>query len=141
MHLDRRDLISRTAAGALALSVAEQADAQASPVAAPSSKRGRSFHQGVVMLAEMKVRPERLEEFLAYTTANLAVSRSYPGNVAFDILLNEAEPDRVVFYEVWDSAADQKKYMAWRAQAGDVTKLLGFLTEPPRFIQLRSIAV
>jgi quinol monooxygenase YgiN len=100
----------------------------------------REFEDGLVMLAELTVKPDKLAEFLDYTIANLAVSRSYPGNRRFDILVSEIEPCKVTFYEVWASPEAQQAYMAWRVQVGDLTKLLSLLACEPRFSALRSIS-
>ena len=93
----------------------------------------------VVMVAELTIKPGVVEEFLDYTIENLTVSRNYPGNITFDILIDEAQPERVLFYEVWESAKAQQAYMAWRVQAGDLTTLLSFLATAPKFTRLRSI--
>lgn len=94
----------------------------------------------IVMLAEMKIKPGQLDAFLGYTVENLQVSRAHRGNIAFDILVDETQPDVVRFYEVWESVEAQQAYMAWRVQAGDLTKLLSFLAGTPKFTALRSIA-
>lgn len=99
-----------------------------------------AFANTLVVLAELEIKPDRLEEFLGYTVENLKVSRSYPGNLVFDILVDEAQPNTVRFYEVWESAAAQQAYMAWRVKAGDLMKLLSFLADTPKFISLRSIS-
>lgn len=99
-----------------------------------------SYVNNLVVLAELAIKPDKLEEFLDYTVENLKVSRSYPGNIAFDILFNEAQPDKVIFYEVWESPEAQQSYMAWRVQAGDLTKLLSFMAGSPKFTSLRSLA-
>lgn len=98
------------------------------------------FVDNLVMLAELTVKPEKLAAFLDYTAGNLAVCRSYPGNIAFEILIDETRPDTVLFYEVWESAEAQQAYMAWRVQAGDLTTLLSFLGGEPKFTALRCIA-
>lgn len=98
------------------------------------------FIDNLVMIAELKINPEKLAEFLAYTMENLTISRSYAGNMAFDILIDESRPDTVLFYEVWESAEAQKAYMEWRVQRGDLTTLQSFLAGEPRFTALRSIA-
>lgn len=100
-----------------------------------------AFADQLVVLSELTVRPDQLEGFLEYTIANLPLSRSYPGNVTFEILTNETEPSKVIFYEVWESQQAQQAYMAWRVQAGDLTKLLSFLVAEPKFAGLRSIAI
>jgi quinol monooxygenase YgiN len=99
-----------------------------------------AFVDNLIMLAELTVRPDKLDEFLDYTVENLKLSRSYPGNIEFDILIDEAAPAKVIFYEVWESQKAQQDYMAWRVQAGDLTKLLSLLAAEPKFTALRSIA-
>lgn len=99
-----------------------------------------AFLDNLVMLAELVIKPDKLEEFLDYTVDNLKVSRSYPGNIEFHILIDETQPHKVIFYEVWESSEAQKAYMAWRVQAGDLTKLMSLLAGEPKFIALRSIA-
>jgi len=94
----------------------------------------------LVIIAELTVKADRIDEFLDYTVENLKISRSYPGNVEFDILIDQGRPDRVIFYEVWDSAEAQKAYMAWRTEAGDLTKLMSLLAGEPSFSALRRIA-
>jgi quinol monooxygenase YgiN len=94
----------------------------------------------LVMLAELTIKPEKREAFLDYTVENLALSRSAAGNIAFDILLNEARPDQVLFYEVWESAEAQQTYMAWRVERGDLTILMSFLATEPKFTALQRIA-
>lgn len=100
----------------------------------------RALVDNLVMLAELTIKPDKLEEFLDYTAANLKISRSYPGNIEFDILIDEARPDVVRFYEVWQSAEAQQAYMGWRIQAGDLSTLLSFLADEPKFTALKSIA-
>ena len=98
------------------------------------------LEENLVMIAELTVKEDRIDEFLDYTVENLAISRSYPGNIEFDILFDEAKPGQVIFYEVWTSAEAQQAYMAWRVEAGDLTKLTQFLAAEPRFTALRKIA-
>lgn len=99
-----------------------------------------AFVDKLVMLAELTIKPEKLEEFLDYTVENLEISRSYAGNIEFDILIDETRPNSVLFYEVWQSAEAQQAYMAWRVKAGDLTVLLSFLADEPKFTALRSVA-
>ena len=99
-----------------------------------------SFDAGLVMVAELTIASGKLDEFLAYTVPNLAVSRAYPGNLRFDMLIDETRPDTVLFHEAWASADAQQAYMAWRTQAGDLTRLMSFLARAPGFTALRRIA-
>jgi quinol monooxygenase YgiN len=143
---NRRNVI----AGALALGrssgvnartgepVAHDAASQTSKPSEGTMKR--AYVDTIVMLAELTVRPDKLEAFLEYTATNLALSRSARGNLAFDILIDEAQPNTVRFYEVWSSSQAQTEYMDWRTKAGDLTKLLSFLAAEPKFTKLRSVA-
>jgi quinol monooxygenase YgiN len=94
----------------------------------------------LVMIAELTVKEDRLDEFFDYTVENLPISRSYAGNIEFDILIDEVTPSRVIFYELWESAEAQRAYMAWRLEAGDLTKLMSLLVAEPKFTALRAIA-
>ncbi len=99
----------------------------------------RIFDDRLVMRAELTIKPEKRDEFLDYIVANLAISRSAAGNIAFDILIDETRPDQVMFYEVWQSAEAQQAYMAWRVERGDLTVLLSYLAGEPKFTALRRI--
>jgi quinol monooxygenase YgiN len=92
------------------------------------------------MLAELPIKPGEREAFLNYTVENLEISRSAKGNLAFDILVDVSSPETVLFYEVWESAAAQQAYMAWRIERGDLTTLMSFLAGEPKFTALRRIA-
>lgn len=99
-----------------------------------------TYAEGIVMLAELQIKPGQREAFLDYTVENLNISRSAAGNVAFDILVDESNPETVMFYEVWESAEAQQAYMAWRIERGDLTTLMSFLAGEPKFTALRSLA-
>ena len=94
----------------------------------------------LVMLAEMSIKPDRRDEFFDYIVQNLAISRSAKGNIAFDILIDEAKPNIVVFYEVWETPEAQQAYMAWRIERGDLTTLMSFLAGEPKFTARRRVA-
>ena len=48
-----------------------------------------------------------------------------------------ADPEDKAFHihEVWDTIENQKAYLGWRAERGDVEKLVAMLREPPEFKQ------
>lgn len=52
----------------------------------------------------------------------------------------DTRPERVLFYEVWETPAAQQAYLAWRVAAGDLTMLMSFLAAEPRFTALRSVS-
>ena len=99
------------------------------------------FADNLVMLAEFTIKPEKFEDFLDYIVENLPSSKAASGNIAFDILIEETHPNQVFFYEVWETAEAQQAYMAWRIERGDLTILMSFLADAPKFLALRSLAV
>ena len=99
-----------------------------------------TFVDQLVMLAELTIQPDKRDAFLDYTVEDLELSRSAAGNISFDILIDETRPNQVIFYEVWESTEAQQAYMAWRVERGDLTILLSFLADQPKFTALRRIA-
>jgi quinol monooxygenase YgiN len=75
---------------------------------------------------QLKVKPERVEEFLALTLQNATAARKEPGCLRFDVLRNEKEPDRFFFFEVYRTTDDHKAhqetahYLLWREGVGDL---------------------
>jgi quinol monooxygenase YgiN len=59
-----------------------------------------------VVIAEFDVRPEGLEGFLALAAADASQSvAKEPGCHQFDVTVDQADPNHVVLYEVYESAA------------------------------------
>jgi quinol monooxygenase YgiN len=104
------------------------------------AKMNHPIDDKLVMLAELTIKPEMRDAFLDYTVENLSLSRTAAGNIAFDILLDQARPNQVLFYEVWESAEAQQTYMAWRVERGDLTVLMSFLAVEPKFTALQRVA-
>ncbi|MEM7710627.1 MAG: antibiotic biosynthesis monooxygenase [Pseudomonadota bacterium] len=69
------------------------------------------------------------------TTA--ALRETYDGTMAaegirsYDIRRDQGRQDEIVLVQSWDSRAQQEAYIAWRAEQGDLTKLVAGLTRPP----------
>jgi len=78
-----------------------------------------------VVCVRVKVKPERVEEFLSAILDNARGTRQEPGNLRFDVLREEADATRFFLYEVYrtpeDFAAHQKTlhYLAWRDRVQD----------------------
>ncbi len=73
-----------------------------------------------VVMVHVKVKPERIPEFISATRANREQSVKEPGNRRFDILQSPADPATFFLYEAYatpeDSAAHKKTahYQVWR---------------------------
>jgi autoinducer 2-degrading protein len=73
-----------------------------------------------VTLVHVKVKPDRLDDFVEATRLNHEASIQEPGNLRFDVLRHADDPQRFVLYEAYASAEDasaHKKtahYLRWR---------------------------
>ena len=74
----------------------------------------------LVVHVHARVRPERVEDFLAATLVNARASLAEPGVLRFDVIQDQADPAHVVLVEVYrddDAPAAHKltpHYAAWR---------------------------
>ena len=74
----------------------------------------------LVVHVHVRVRPERVGEFLAATLVNAQASLGEPGVARFDVIQDRADPAHVVLVEVYrddDAAAAHKltpHYAVWR---------------------------
>ncbi len=74
----------------------------------------------LVVHVHARVRPERVEDFLAATLVNAQASLGEPGVLRFDVIQVQADPAHAVLVEVYrdeDAAAAHKQtlhYAAWR---------------------------
>jgi quinol monooxygenase YgiN len=74
----------------------------------------------LVVHVDVAVVPDQVDAFLAATEANATASRSEPGIVRFDVLVDRDDPGHVVLVEIYrDEAAsaahkETPHYRAWR---------------------------
>lgn len=79
-----------------------------------------------VVCVTIFVKPESADTFVEATLDNALNSRQEPGNVRFDVLRAEDDPNRFFLYEVYRDKADfathQKTphYLQWRATVADM---------------------
>ena len=85
-----------------------------------------------VMITELTVDPSKIDDFIQSTNAHLHASENYEGNIQFKIMVDTTEPNKIVFYEVWDSQAAQQQYWNWRVQQGDFDTLKQYLIAEPK---------
>ena len=80
----------------------------------------------LVVHVHARVRPDRVEDFLAATLANARASLTEPGVLRFDVIQDRADPAHVVLVEVYrdaDAPAAHKltpHYAAWRDGVADM---------------------
>jgi quinol monooxygenase YgiN len=64
----------------------------------------------------LQVDPAKSAEFLEFMKVAAVDTRARKGCQYFAILVDESDPSRVLFYEIWDTKADHEAYRAWRAE-------------------------
>jgi (4S)-4-hydroxy-5-phosphonooxypentane-2,3-dione isomerase len=74
----------------------------------------------LIVHVQVRVRPDRVEDFVAATLVNARASLAEPGVLRFDVLQDRADPGHVVLVEVYrdeEAPAAHKltpHYAAWR---------------------------
>ena len=80
----------------------------------------------LIVHVHVRVRSERVADFLAVTKVNAQASLTEPGVLRFDVLQDEADPAHLILIEVYrddDAAAAHKltpHYAAWRDAVADM---------------------
>ena len=93
-----------------------------------------------VTLVHVHVLPDHVEEFVAATLENHFGSVKEPGNVRFDVLRSQDDPNRFLLYEVYrteeDAAAHKKTahYLKWRDTVAD------WMAEPRKGVRHDALA-
>ena len=93
----------------------------------------------LVVHVQVRVRPDRVPEFLAATLVNAQASLTEPGVLRFDVVQDEADPSHVVLVEVYRDeagAAAHKEtghYRAWRDAVAEL------MAEPRRSTRFAAV--
>ena len=80
----------------------------------------------LVVHVHVRIRPERIGDFLAATVINARASLAEPGVLRFDVIQDQADPAHVVLTEVYrddDASAAHKAtphYAVWRDAVADM---------------------
>ena len=79
-----------------------------------------------ILHVHLKVKPERIDDFIQATIENASHSRQEPGCVRFDVIQEAADPTRVALIEIYRDQASHSAhretahYNAWAERAGDM---------------------
>ncbi len=86
----------------------------------------------IVVNATFKAQPDKYQALYDTMVAILPDTAARDGA---ELISCTADPDDKSFmvHEVWSKLDDQKAYLQWRAERGDVAKLMDLLREPPTF--------
>ncbi|MFU8814307.1 MAG: putative quinol monooxygenase [Pseudomonadales bacterium] len=90
----------------------------------PATPDGKLF-----LTIDLQVQPHSMDEFLAVMIPAARDTRAWDGCLLFDIYVDQNMPGHVVFYEIWDSKAQQQAYLAWRQQTNFNAQIAPFMAE------------
>jgi quinol monooxygenase YgiN len=76
---------------------------------------------------ELRVDPARSDEFLAVMKEAAPDTRAFEGCQYFAILVDENDPGRVLFYEIWDSKENLEAYQRWRGETNFGAKIAPYM--------------
>ncbi|MEH6503551.1 MAG: antibiotic biosynthesis monooxygenase [Cycloclasticus sp.] len=93
------------------------------------------------VILELNVSLDNRDELMATLEAILPDTRAYQGCQSILVTCNEANPCHIFLLEKWDSRADHERYVAWRAERGDLDKLGALLAAPPQSTYLETIDI
>src|SRR5215469_7956507 len=89
----------------------------------------------LVVHVDVRIRPERIGDFLAATVINARASLTEPGVLRFDVVQDQADPAHAVLVEVYrdeEASAAHKltpHYATWRDAVGEM------MAEPRRSVR------
>ncbi len=92
-----------------------------------------------VTLVHVRVKPDRVADFIATTQRNHEASVAEPGNRRFDVLQSAEDPGAFLLYEAYASAADAAAhketahYKLWRETVAD------WMAEPRKGVPYRGL--
>ncbi len=80
----------------------------------------------VLVNVEFPIKPEKVDDFLAFMQKALVDTRAWEGCISVKTYLQE-ETSTVLLVEEWEAAENQAAYMKWRMETGLIEALADFL--------------
>jgi quinol monooxygenase YgiN len=80
---------------------------------------------------EIQVDETRLGDVADVLAETLQATRAFAGNEGLEVLVDDADPTRMIVVEQWASTADHDAYVAWRATPEGTARLGEVLAAPP----------
>ena len=87
----------------------------------------------VIVNLQLKIKPEKREEFLVWFKELLPDTRNYDGCSELNLCSLASEPDAVDVISKWESQEKYDTYLAWRDEDGTLATLGDFVSTDPAF--------
>lgn len=86
----------------------------------------------LVMVIKFAVIPEKRDDFVTISAAQVETVRAWVGNEGFDVLVDPARPGVVVYIEKWQTGEQQEAFFKWWVAQGLSDRLRPFVTAAPK---------
>lgn len=84
-----------------------------------------------LVLLELKLDPLKTEaEVAEVLQETLIATRAFRGNLDLDVVVDDADPTKLIIVETWTEASDHDAYVAWRATPEGQHRLATILAAP-----------
>jgi len=80
---------------------------------------------------EVEIKAGSEDEAPAILRETLAQTDAFTGNESLEVVIDDADPRKMIVIETWAATADHDAYLAWRATPEGATKLGSILAGPP----------
>lgn len=92
-----------------------------------------------VVCVTIFVKSEARQKFIVATYANATNTRREPGNIRFDVLQAEDDPDRFMLYEVYLTKADFVKHQETAHYATWKSSVAEWMAQPRQGVRHRAL--
>ena len=89
---------------------------------------------GVIATVIFKTLPQATDECVAALDGMFPVTRTKPGFRSIRLLRSAHDPAQLILIQEWDSVVDHQAYMQFRAERGDLERLMAMTTEPMQLL-------
>lgn len=80
---------------------------------------------------ELTLQPGKADEFIGMCAEAFKATRTKPGFIDVVATQSDEDPNKVVFWETWETAEHYNTYFAWRVETGFMDAIAPFMAAPP----------
>ncbi|MFT4623588.1 MAG: quinol monooxygenase YgiN [Myxococcota bacterium] len=89
---------------------------------------------------ELSIIPGKADEFIGLCAEAFKVTRTKKGFIDIVATQGADDPNKIVFWETWETAADYDAYFNWRVETGFMDAIGPFMAGPPVKTMLNPVA-
>ena len=80
---------------------------------------------------ELNIQPGKAEEFIGMAAEAFKETRTKKGFIDIVATQGADDPNKIIFWETWESADDYNAYFNWRVETGFMDAIAPFMAAPP----------